>query len=305
MDKLSEILSKIIAFIKGLTSDFPNITKSVILHLLVILLISGFLPTCTKKIEKPKTIAIDIMPMGEQQKQNTKPPAPKKQVKKEVKKDPPKPPEKKKEVKKDPPKKKEKPKEKPPKKVKPAPKPAPKKIEKEKEKPKEKPKPEEVKKQDEGEDQEGVKKLLKDLEKKEAVEEQQQLDNLFEDLDEKLVNEQQQNTGTADPTIDAAFVNEIRGKVQSQISDSWNIPIGAKDIDNIQVVLLISLAPDGAVLKVDIVNKLLYSTDNVYRVVADSAVWAVKEASPLQGLPAEKHNIWKEIEFTFDPSQML
>ncbi len=299
-EKLEGFINKYFSYLKGKSVENPNLTKSIILHFVIVLLVSGMLPTCARKIEKPKVIAVSIMPMGDATK--TAPQAPPPEIKKEEpKKEPPKPlPPK--EVKKldsaakmekaEKPKAAAKPEEK---------KPAPKKVEKKPEPEKEK-KPQDKQKKDDR-DQEGKKKLLKDLEKKD----QEVLENIFDEAikeETKPATATPQNSGKAE-VPDAAFVNELMGKIQGQISECWNIPIGAKDIQNMSVRLFIALTPSGAVTDVKIIDQLQYSTDNVYRVVADSAVWAVKECSPLKDLPADKYEMWKEIEFSFDPSMAL
>lgn len=292
------MLDRGLAFISAKSIKYPHYTKSVILHFFLVLVLSGMLPKCSKDIEKPKVIAIDILPLGEAPKTTPQAqnPKPAEQKKPEIKK--PEPP---KEVKKPETATKMEKVEKPKPVAKPAvKKPAPTKVEK-------KPEVKEIKKVDEQKkdsvDQEGQKKLLKDLEKKE----QAQLDELFEEASTKPEPVQQtaQASGKSEPVIDAAFVNELMGKIQSQISQCWNIPIGAEDVQNIKVRLFIALTSTGAVTDVKIIDQLQYNTDNVYRVVADSAIWAVKECSPLQGLPADKYDVWKEIEFTFDPSLAL
>jgi outer membrane biosynthesis protein TonB len=293
----SEIINKYFSYLRGKSIENPNVTKSLILHFCIVLAVSGMLPTCTRKIEKPKVISVDIMPMGPAEKTAPKPTQPQ-----EVKKEPPK-----QEPKPLPPKEVKKPAEavKMEKAEKPKPvakpdekKPAPKKVEK-------KPEPEK-KKQDkqkkDDRDQEGKKKLLKDLEKKE----QAKLDDIFEQAAEETITpvSQVQNSGKSD-VIDPALVNEIRGKLQQQVIENWSIPIGVKDVQSMQVGLYIALTPQGAVTEVKIMDQIQYSTDNKYRVMADSAFRAVKEASPFKGLPADKYELWKEIEFNFNPADAL
>ncbi len=283
-------------YVKDKSIENPHITKSFLLHFAIIICLTGLVPTCSRKIEAPKVIAVSIMPMGADKKTS---PKPDQQQTQNNQQQPPKPvePVKKpqdatKMEKAEKPVPVEKPEEK---------KPAPKKVEK-------KPEPKkEVKKQDEQKrddrDQEGKKKLLKDLEKKDDA----ALDNIFDQAskdDKPAAAKEAQASGKSD-VADPAFINELMGKIQSQVSQCWNIPIGAKDIQNMKVRLYIALAANGTVTEVRIIDQAQYASDNVYRVVADSAVWAVKECSPLKDLPNDKYNLWKEIEFTFDPSQAI
>ncbi len=294
-DIILNFINKYFSYLRGKSIEYPNVTKSLILHLLIVVTLSGTVPTCSKKIEAPRIIAVDIMPLGQDQKTAPKPLV--EQKKPVEKKEPPKPVPPK-EIKKPADAAKMEKADKPKPIAKPQEKPSPKKVEKKPEP--EKKKVEEQKK--DTQDQEGKKKLLKDLEKKE----QAALDDIFAEASkEPTPPAVAQASGKAEPTVDPAFVNELMGKIQSQVSQCWNIPIGAKDVQNMRVNLFIALAANGGVTQVKIIDQIQYNTDNVYRVVADSAVWAVKECSPLQGLPADKYDLWKEIEFSFDPSMAL
>lgn len=296
-DTLGKFARRQVSFLKEKSIENPNLTKSIILHIFIVIAISGMLPRCSRDIEKPKVIAIDIMPLGEAQKTMPKPPQQQKKV--EPKKEPPKPV---------PPKEVKKPVEATKMEKAEKPKPVAKPEEKKPSPKKEQKKPEPEKKKVEQQkkdtqDQEGKKKLLKDLEKKDQAE----LENIFDDVakeEPKPTTQPAQSSGKSD-VVDPAFINELMGKIQSQVTQNWNIPIGVKDVQNMQVRLFIALTPQGVVTDVKILDQIQYSTDNAYRVIADSALWAVKEASPFQGLPADKYDLWKEIEFTFDPSQAL
>ncbi|MDX1950307.1 MAG: hypothetical protein SFT90_07420 [Rickettsiales bacterium] len=313
-------LKKIIAFIREKARQSPHLTKSLIAHFILILLISGAIPSCTSKPIKPKVVEVNIMPMADKINPQAKPQAhnqkPKPILPKKV--EPPKPKPKPKE----PPKPVEQPKPKPkpqeaierkkaiePPQPKKADAPSPKKDEV---KPEIKPLPEVIKKQEvnkDKEDQAGKKSLLKDLEKKE-----ESLDDLFGEIEKKKeeikeakpqpkTSTQAPNTANED-VVDEAFVRDLMQKIQSQISRCWSIPIGAKDVGNMQVTLYIKLDSAGNVLQVKIMDSGLYNSDQTFRVVADSAVWAVKDCSPLQGLPTDKYKFWQEIEFNFNPALM-
>lgn len=95
--------------------------------------------------------------------------------------------------------------------------------------------------------------------------------------------------------------------IRSQIAKCWNVPAGAKDAHELIVVLKIQLERDGALIKVELANesKARYSRDNFFRAAADSAMRAVRQCSPLQNLPPDKFDTWREMELTFDPKEML
>lgn len=310
-------------FMKQTYRNFPFVSKSLILHLVILILLSGMLPTCSKKIEAPKIVTVDIMPLSPTNVENQKPPTPKAEEKKKetiVKKDikPVVKTEKPKVVKqeaREQEKKREftdvtedkKPDDKKieqtnkPSKLPPVEK--PKEIKKTEIKPVIKQKPNE---KNDADDQKGKKSLLKDVEKKET------LDDIFDQIEDKDITKSSAPTKKAVESNssknfvpDANFVNEIMGKIQSQVTKCWSIPAGVKNADAMTVDVYISLDVNGYVNEARVVDTARYNRDNFYRVLADSAIWAVKECSPLQGLPSDKHEFWKEIEFTFDPSKVL
>jgi outer membrane biosynthesis protein TonB len=95
--------------------------------------------------------------------------------------------------------------------------------------------------------------------------------------------------------------------IKKQIEDGWrNIPVGAQGIEQAKVVVYISLDKDGTVLQVKIVDTLCNGVSaGICQALADSALRAVKQASPLKNLPVERYDTWKEFQFLFDPSEIL
>jgi outer membrane biosynthesis protein TonB len=285
------------------SSKYPNLFKSIVLHSGIILLLTTNLKSCSD-VEKPQEIAVQIMPMSTTENKPTEEPKPEtpkvEEPKEEPKEEPPLPP-----------KIEEK---KPPQEVREEPKKAPEIVEKPKPTPdiKEKPKP--VEKPDLIEKPKLKEKPKPDKKEEEDKETKNKKESLLKDLDKNKKEVQKsrdgaeptkQSEGAADTPPDAGLVNEIMAKIQDQVTSKWSIPIGAKDVENMDVVLLITMASDGTVMNVEIVDKSRYNSDALYKVATDSAVRAVKEASPIQGLPTEKHKYWKEVEFTFSPKNAL
>lgn len=93
-----------------------------------------------------------------------------------------------------------------------------------------------------------------------------------------------------------------------QIHKNWTILSGAKGAKDMLVVINITLARDGTVIKHEMENKLRYNTDEFYRALVDSGVRAIYKSSPLKNLPPEKYDVkdgWREIQVNFDPSEIL
>ena len=99
--------------------------------------------------------------------------------------------------------------------------------------------------------------------------------------------------------------NLIYNIIQDAINDEWKRPPGIKIVKNLNTKLIIKLDSDGNVIKVvlhkqtqaDILNN---STLQPY---LDSALRAVKKASPIEGLPKDSYSIWREIVINFKPEE--
>jgi outer membrane biosynthesis protein TonB len=94
--------------------------------------------------------------------------------------------------------------------------------------------------------------------------------------------------------------------LRRQIQQCWNMPIGARDAQNLVVEVSIIVNPDRTVQSAEVVDKSRVATDSFFRAAAESALRAVRDprCSPL-ALPADKYDQWKKIDFTFDPRDML
>jgi outer membrane biosynthesis protein TonB len=307
ISKIAYFLNKALGYFNAQTSAYPNVTKSVILHIIVFAIAAGMVPSCSRKVEAPKYISIQITPLSSSDKQAAAPgkiEPNKEEVKPEPKPEakPEKPVEKPEEVKKPPVKQvmekpnlaEKKPNVKPL--EKPVEKPTPNKSKDAQKKKKEEDK---IKKKEDEAVADFKESLLKNLEQSEEG------DLNAAPTDKKPTTESKSASGQGGFVPDAAFVDEIMGKIQSQVSKCWSIPIGAQSVENIKANIYISLDRKGAVLKAEVADSARYASDVTFRVVADSAVRAVKECSPIRDLPEDKHQHWGEIEFTFDPKYAL
>ncbi len=182
----------------------------------------------------------------------------------------------------------------------PPPPPPPKPVEKPKEKVEEK-KPEPPKKEEKPkpkakeEDLDAVLKAVKDTAQKKEAE------TKAKDAGEKSKS----HSESFDPTQPLSMSE--KDAIRSQIAKCWNVPAGAKDAQELVVVLDIELERDGSVLKVELANesKARYSRDSFFRAAADSAIRAVRQCSPLKDLPVDKYQTWRSLELGFDPKEML
>jgi len=125
-----------------------------------------------------------------------------------------------------------------------------------------------------------------------------------EPLEEIEPDERRQQTALADRLAATTLKALIRDRVQ----DCWFVPAGAKDLGDMAVKIRIELRRDGRLARapefVDTGQHSL-SSDQYYRIFAESARRAVQNCEPYSDLPPGQYNLWRRIEFTFDAGQML
>ena len=94
--------------------------------------------------------------------------------------------------------------------------------------------------------------------------------------------------------------------LRQQIIPCWNVPIGARGIENMNVELSIDVNEDRTVQNVEVVDKMRMISDSYFRTMAESAVRAVKNprCSPLK-LPPDKYSEWKHFTMIFNAKDML
>jgi outer membrane biosynthesis protein TonB len=94
--------------------------------------------------------------------------------------------------------------------------------------------------------------------------------------------------------------------IRSQISRCWNVPVGAKDAENLVVDIKVHVNPDGTIRKARILDSERMKRDNYFRRAAESAYRAVinPRCSPLR-LPPRKYEQWKTFTLSFNPKEML
>lgn len=141
-----------------------------------------------------------------------------------------------------------------------------------------------------------------------------QLKQESEAAEEKRKKPEQQeedagNTTKSNQTYDPSIPLSISEKdaIKSQFIHCWRVPAGARDAHTLAVQVQLSLSPDGSVRQAELARGQLgrYQSDPFFRAAADSAIRAVWKCSPIQHLPADKYDSWREMELTFDPREML
>lgn len=94
--------------------------------------------------------------------------------------------------------------------------------------------------------------------------------------------------------------------LRRQLEGCWNVPIGARDADDLVVEVEITVNPDKTVADAQIVDQRRYRTEPFFRAAADSALRAVLSdaCNPLI-LPDGKYAQWRKITFRFNPQDMF
>ena len=261
-----------------------------VMHLLFVVIAIVGLPTFFSKPlpDEPAAVSVEILPISAIS--NIKPAESVSEPKKEDKKPEPKkpsPPVKTTEAPPPPPPEKmaDKPKEKVPDPKKEEKKPEPKKDEK-KTKPKE-------------DDFAAVLKAVKETAKKEKTEAK----------DKKEAKDDSAESKSISTKYNAELPMSMSEKdvIMSQLAKCWFPPIGAKDAQDLVVVIDAEYGSDGSYIKVELASESLarYNADGFFRAAADAALRAVKVCSPLKNLPPEKYDTWRVMELRFDPKFML
>ncbi|MDD3288033.1 MAG: hypothetical protein PHX43_03390 [Alphaproteobacteria bacterium] len=119
------------------------------------------------------------------------------------------------------------------------------------------------------------------------------------------IKEKEGGSGTGPSLSDRLTISE-EDSLRRQISQCWNMPVGAREAENLIVEVLIEVNPDRTVRAAHVVDEMRMSSDRYFRAAAESALRALRHprCSPLE-LNPDKYEQWKTIRFNFDPRDML
>lgn len=106
--------------------------------------------------------------------------------------------------------------------------------------------------------------------------------------------------------IGAKMTMSEEDALRKQLEKCWNVPFGAKDVENMVVEIFMVINPDRTLREARIVDTIRYNSDNFYRATADSALRAVRSSlcSPFD-LPPDKYDTWNTITVRFNPKDMF
>ena len=93
--------------------------------------------------------------------------------------------------------------------------------------------------------------------------------------------------------------------LRQQMSQCWNVPIGAYDAANLVVEVRVFVGPDRRVRRLELVDPER-STNAFWRTASESALRAFAHPTcQVLALPPEKYDIWKAFILTFNPAEMF
>ncbi|ALN41495.1 energy transducer TonB [Rickettsia rhipicephali] len=187
----------------------------------------------------------------------------------------------------------------------------------------EKPKEEEKKQAEEKKKPEEKKEEKKPAEKPKEVKKKEpktdELDSLLKNLEQSaegdnVKSNKHQRSKKADNAKEAKGVytdglplsDSETSLIKRQIERHWsNVPAGVRGNNKVKVIISITLDKAGNVEQAKVHEKICPNIPaSVCEALADNAIRAVWQASPIENLDSARFNHWKEINFSFDPSKL-
>ena len=91
--------------------------------------------------------------------------------------------------------------------------------------------------------------------------------------------------------------------ILNQIDENWSRPPGIKTSKNLIIKVIVGLDINGNVINLQIHKNTLneIARDIKLQPYLDSAIRAIKKASPFEGLKKDRYNNWKELIINFKP----
>lgn len=91
--------------------------------------------------------------------------------------------------------------------------------------------------------------------------------------------------------------------MRDRLRQCWSPPVGALNANRLRAVLNVQFKPDGTLARPPEV--VMATTSEFGPVLVESAKRALSSCQPFTMLRAEHYQLWKEMEITFDPSEMF
>ena len=143
--------------------------------------------------------------------------------------------------------------------------------------------------------------LLKNLAKEELTQETK------ESFDKKLKELSKQtlitNNKPSKSKLDENELSAIEKLLLKQIDQKWSRPPGIIISKDLVIKMIVNLDIDGKVINLEVHKQTKNDIKNNYRLqpYLESAIRAIKKASPFEGLRKDRYNNWKKLIINFKP----
>jgi outer membrane biosynthesis protein TonB len=116
--------------------------------------------------------------------------------------------------------------------------------------------------------------------------------------------EEPQTLGSIDGRAEAAMTQSELAALQARLYQCWSPPVAVREAGALVVTVRILLLPDGSLAgEPQIIDAGFHPLSQI---ASESAVRAVVQCAPFGDiLRPEKYAVWQQIDFVFDPRQML
>ena len=175
---------------------------------------------------------------------------------------------------------------------------------KEKEKPKKDIKPKKTIKEKEkskNSNKEKFDDLLKNLAKEKLpLESQNNFEDKLQELSEQKLKDNEKLNNKKPNKNELSAIEKL---ILNQIDENWSRPPGIKTSKNLVIKVIVGLDINGNVINLQIHKNTLKEIDKDSKLqpYLDSAIRAIKKASPFEGLKKDRYNNWKELIINFKP----
>ena len=119
--------------------------------------------------------------------------------------------------------------------------------------------------------------------------------------------EEPQTLGSIDGRAEAAMTQSMVAALRARLAQCWAPPVGVREAGNLVVTVRISLLQDGSLAGQPQPMSVGAASNPLANVAIEAAIRAVAQCAPFGPdiLQPEKYALWRQIDFTFDPRQML
>lgn len=147
--------------------------------------------------------------------------------------------------------------------------------------------------------------IIEDKNKKEKNDDFTSVLRAVQELRKDPPEEGQEKAFKSDHISDKLTISELDA-LRQQIQKCWNIPAGARNIEEMVVEIDVTMNENLTVEEAEIKNKALMLSNPFFRTVAESARRAMfaPDCTPLK-LPKGKYEEWKNFTITFNPKEVL